>query len=456
MAPKTQRRHTLDKAYGVLSYGGARPGTLSVNAVINATYMRPETNMTNGSPVVTYPSVIIVQAGCQQVLQLPVYDPDGDLVRCRWAKQSEAESVVGPTPNTTLFENNCTLSIHFSQQGEYPVALQLEDYPQPPSVLNGPLSSVSLQLLVKVVNTTAECHDRPRILPLTPIVKKRYCNWVYEVVVKAAIMSSSKATSIQEIEVTGHPGIKWTSLQLVNPPSSPVYKDERSIRVSWLPGSYSGCDYGGKHRLCFQARDDQNMYSDPACMTMNVGYEIFRTTTTSTTTHSPTSPLVGTTSTPAKTTVPNTQSTTQPKATSLKTQPSGLITVSSTSPQTKVTKITPTKPKTSILSTGKRQNQIQSPLVGNTSNTDLTVNAFKMNTTTDASTRTKDPDHVQSWIIPAIASGSGLGLLGLVALVTALLCYKKKNKRKNTVEPFQPEQEAQNPKEAPKKQQKKP
>lgn len=47
-----------------------------------------------------------VQAGCQQVLQLPVYDPDGDLVRCRWAKLSEAESVVGPTPNTTLFEVN--------------------------------------------------------------------------------------------------------------------------------------------------------------------------------------------------------------------------------------------------------------------------------------------------------------------------------------------------------------
>ena len=49
--------------------------------------MRPDNNsMVNSSPQVSYLPVYHVESGFQKTFSLPVWDPDGDVVKCRWAK----------------------------------------------------------------------------------------------------------------------------------------------------------------------------------------------------------------------------------------------------------------------------------------------------------------------------------------------------------------------------------
>ena len=59
----------------------------SLSTTVNLT-RRADTGQINSSPVSTSMPIIRVQSGCSQVIRIPMEDPDGDVVRCRWATGS--------------------------------------------------------------------------------------------------------------------------------------------------------------------------------------------------------------------------------------------------------------------------------------------------------------------------------------------------------------------------------
>ena len=56
-----------------------------LSTLVNLT-KRADTGRINSSPVSTTSPVIRVQSGCPQDLVIPMEDPDGDVIRCRWAR----------------------------------------------------------------------------------------------------------------------------------------------------------------------------------------------------------------------------------------------------------------------------------------------------------------------------------------------------------------------------------
>ena len=59
----------------------------SLSTTVNLT-RRADTGQINSSPVSASIPIVRVQSGCSQVIRIPVEDPDGDVVRCRWATGS--------------------------------------------------------------------------------------------------------------------------------------------------------------------------------------------------------------------------------------------------------------------------------------------------------------------------------------------------------------------------------
>ena len=51
---------------------------------------RSDSGKVNSSPVSKSPAIVRFQQGCQKSLKIPVEDPDGDFVKCRWATSAES------------------------------------------------------------------------------------------------------------------------------------------------------------------------------------------------------------------------------------------------------------------------------------------------------------------------------------------------------------------------------
>lgn len=52
---------------------------------------RSDNNKINSTPYTLFPPVIAVRVGTVYIVDIPVYDADGDLIRCRWANQTLSE-----------------------------------------------------------------------------------------------------------------------------------------------------------------------------------------------------------------------------------------------------------------------------------------------------------------------------------------------------------------------------
>ncbi|XP_053390686.1 uncharacterized protein LOC128553528 [Mercenaria mercenaria] len=63
-------------------------GSWSLRATVDLS-MRSDNGKINTSPTVEMPPVVNWQTGCSYNLTLPVADVDGDVVKCRWAKETE-------------------------------------------------------------------------------------------------------------------------------------------------------------------------------------------------------------------------------------------------------------------------------------------------------------------------------------------------------------------------------
>ena len=116
---------------------------------------RNATNMINSTPRTSVDPVIHVQAGCTHRIVLPVHDPDGDIVRCRWASGKECSGICDKIPGAVLDPNTCTVTYQADKgTGSKVVAIMMEDFIPNSSQA---LSSVTVQFLVQVMSHTRSC-----------------------------------------------------------------------------------------------------------------------------------------------------------------------------------------------------------------------------------------------------------------------------------------------------------
>ena len=79
-------------------------GSWLVTAIVNLT-RRVDNGRINSSPVSRSPAIVRWQEGCPaQYLRIPIEDPDGDVVKCRWANYSESRKYSDSFPYGNLDE----------------------------------------------------------------------------------------------------------------------------------------------------------------------------------------------------------------------------------------------------------------------------------------------------------------------------------------------------------------
>lgn len=88
-------------------YGGSR--SWRVKTTINLS-PRSDNGKINSSPVTRSPAIVRFPGGCRQSFRIPVEDPDGDTVKCRFATISESLRNSTSFPYGTLDETSCVLT----------------------------------------------------------------------------------------------------------------------------------------------------------------------------------------------------------------------------------------------------------------------------------------------------------------------------------------------------------
>ena len=144
-----------------LAHGGSG-WEMRINFNLNATLSLPRGN---SSPRSRMSPVVRIRQGSDGTITVPVTDDDNDVVRCRWANFlfNECAEACDAFPGAVLDEQRCTLQYtNNGTSGYYAVALQIEDFPSPTDTT--PLSSVPLQFLVLVSQTTSNCSSKPTIV----------------------------------------------------------------------------------------------------------------------------------------------------------------------------------------------------------------------------------------------------------------------------------------------------
>ena len=129
---------------------------------------RADTGKINSSPRILPTPPLRLQQGCSYTIPLPVSDPDNDTVRCRWAVGRECSSICHQFPGAVLDSSSCTITYTANKgTGIKAVAIMIEDYA--PGSLHRPLSSVALQFLVLVFNSTLPCSTKTECFRFPPI-----------------------------------------------------------------------------------------------------------------------------------------------------------------------------------------------------------------------------------------------------------------------------------------------
>ena len=119
-----------------------------------------------------------LRLGYTQTWDVPVTDPDGDIVRCRWARSTPINEcaafvyhifslsfihfcvnrVCNGLPGASLNSQTCTMNYTATTTGFWVVALKIEDFEF--AWQTTPLSGVSIQFMVIVYSITNNCTTR--------------------------------------------------------------------------------------------------------------------------------------------------------------------------------------------------------------------------------------------------------------------------------------------------------
>ncbi|XP_076070870.1 uncharacterized protein LOC143042458 isoform X2 [Mytilus galloprovincialis] len=237
-----------------LAEGG---GSWSLIATANLT-IRQDNGRINSSPIAAMQPFVTVNKNCAMpyALIIPVQDEDGDVVRCRWAVNSitdECGSVCYILRNSVLDPSNCILYINaIPTTGLYAVALQLEDFGKQQDTIA--LSSVPLQFIVNVVDSTNPCENKPRI-EIPVIVIPSYSMY------HQTITARSTGSQIAEVNIVSPVG--FIKSELLRYGSS---NDRWYVNVTWTPTN----EDIGIHIFCYTAIDVDRQASDQECKTLKI------------------------------------------------------------------------------------------------------------------------------------------------------------------------------------------
>jgi len=218
---------------------------------------RSDTGQINSPPYAFSLPTLRLQSGCNHAIPMTVSDPDGDIVRCRWAVGDECKSICNAIPGATLNSVTCTITYNAnSGTGYKAVAVMVEDFIPGSSK---PLSSVAFQFLVLVVSSNKSCSDRPTFSFPTPSSGSLISispGGTYTAQIRA---DSGPGTSYSttEIQVAGPTGLKKGKLQ----PYDSV--DDYYVSITWTPQINQ---IGITHPFCFVAINSLGISSVQSCV----------------------------------------------------------------------------------------------------------------------------------------------------------------------------------------------
>ncbi|KAL3881713.1 hypothetical protein ACJMK2_028114 [Sinanodonta woodiana] len=222
---------------------------------------RTDTGRVNSAPQVDISPTVRLIHGCHHTIWIPVSDPDGDEVRCRWANSmlNECASICNAFTGAVLNETSCTVTFDaIGSIGYYGVAIQVEDF-TPGSTT--PLSSVPIQFLVYVYNITSGCNSIPEFLPPTrpdrdTVIVNQNGTFTDVIVARSRIPN----TDIKEITTISPSGLSKSVLM-----PHPTIPGAWYIEVTWNPTQkFSNQTYV----FCFSATDKSGLTSEQRCMSI--------------------------------------------------------------------------------------------------------------------------------------------------------------------------------------------
>ena len=229
--------------------------------------VRNDTGRINSSPRATSFPIIRLQEGCNHTIALPVNDPDGDTVRCRWAEGIECASICNMFPGAELHSNSCTILYEANMgTGRKPAAIMIEDFI--PESLE-PLSIAALQFVVVVYSSDElSCYQKPTFV--RPMIFHGSCvaippgaTFATQLIADSGRGSSNAPVSIVEIQTASPGGTIVGELTQISDSNSYF------VNVSWTPDIEQ---QNLTQMLCFTAVNSDQLASDQSCIELLPGY----------------------------------------------------------------------------------------------------------------------------------------------------------------------------------------
>jgi len=219
-----------------------------------------------------------LQAGCPTTIEIPTTDPDGDIVRCRFAKQDRDDcgDICQEFPYFTFIEDSCLLSYNGGgSEALVTVAVVIEDYPRDPFIINEKtesekvfdvndrISYVPIQFLVSFYQSDDPCSVRPYFVRPTP-PDGQTISTIVDTPINLQFFASPSGTSenISDFVFVFPQGARKSEIVQID---DQVY----SVNVTWTPTSSNI----GTNIFCFSAKDSSRI-SEQRCLTLVVGDEI--------------------------------------------------------------------------------------------------------------------------------------------------------------------------------------
>nr|XP_054603344.1 mucin-2 [Nothobranchius furzeri] len=173
-----------------ITYGSWTPNNNNVLSWRYVLYIelrnRSDTGKPNSSPQTTILPALRVPSNCQRNINLLTFDPDGDEVKCRYAKGSLSECNDCTPPSVLNLSSSCSLLFsptNSSSEGPYAVQLMMEEFPRQNMTLtdfsgvkvlrttSDFIGKTPLQFVLNVDPAAPSCTEGlylPRFLPPTP------------------------------------------------------------------------------------------------------------------------------------------------------------------------------------------------------------------------------------------------------------------------------------------------
>ncbi|XP_019711681.1 uncharacterized protein LOC109507006 isoform X2 [Hippocampus comes] len=188
-------------------------------------WRRSDTGRVNASPRANVLPVLRVPSNCKRNVTLPTFDPDGDVVTCRY---QNVTSVLKLLPDCTMiFTPDSAIA-----EGAYAVQLIMEDFPRQNITLSNDvgkelrltredaIGQIPIQFVLEVDSPVASCVEEPAFRPPTPANGDHLYTSVNKTVeislhfllpgsVTLRVLLSGPVTMSQSI-IDGHVVLVWT------------------------------------------------------------------------------------------------------------------------------------------------------------------------------------------------------------------------------------------------------